>query len=76
MEKSIVARKIASKKALGMKSPRFYYDALQPGGALDMRLNHDKPHWTKPVTASVVACKLCQWDSGENIIAQVQCCIL
>ena len=45
MEKSIVTRNIASKKALGTKAPRVNDDALQPGGALGRRLNHDKPHW-------------------------------
>ena len=44
-------------------------DALQLGGALVRQLNHDKPHWTNPVTSSGVACQLCIWDGGENIIA-------
>ena len=59
-----------------MKAPRVNYDALQLGGNLARRLNHDKPQWPKPFTGSGVACQLCQWYSGRNIIAQVQGCIL
>ena len=60
MDISAVMRKIALKKALGAKSPRANDDALQLGGTLDRRLNHDKPHCTTPVTGSVKACQLCQ----------------
>ena len=65
-------RNIASKKALGTKAPMVNDDALQPGGALARRINHDKPHWLKPVTGSGVAYQLCRWANGEYIIAQVQ----
>ena len=51
-------------------------DVLQLGGALARQLNHDKAYFTNPVTGSEVACQLCQWDSGEKIIAQVQFFIL
>ena len=51
-------------------------DALQPVFALARRINHDNPHCSIPVTGSVVDCKICQWASGENIIAQVQVFIL
>ena len=58
MEKSAVTRKIALKKSLGTKAPRVNDDALQPGGALARRLNHDKPHCPMPVTGSEVSCQL------------------
>ena len=72
MEQSIVTRKVVPKKALVTKASRVNDGSLQPGGALSRRLHHDKPHWTKPVAGSVLDCKLCRWNSGENIIAQVQ----
>ena len=59
MDKSIVTRKIASKKALVTKSPRVIDDLQQPVLSLARQLNHDNTHWPKPVTGSVVACKMC-----------------
>ena len=56
--------------------PKLTDDAMQPDGALSQRLNHDKPHWMKPVTGSVVAFKLCLWASGYKFIAQIQTCII
>ena len=58
-DNSIVTRNISPKKALVTKARRVNDDALQPGGTLARRLNHDKPHWPKPVTGSGVACQLC-----------------
>ena len=69
MEKSIVTRMFASKKALGTRAPRDNDDALQPGGALARQLNHDKPHWLKPVTGPGGACQLYWWTIRENNIA-------
>ena len=57
-KKSALTRKYASKKALVTKAPRVNDDALQPGGALDRRLNYDNPHWPKPVTGSGLAYQL------------------
>ena len=42
-----------------MKAPKANDDVLQPGGALAQQLKHDKEHWLKPVTGSVVDCQLC-----------------
>ena len=61
---------------MGKKEPRVNGDMLQQGGALARQLNHYKSHWINPVTGSVLACQLCRWDSGENIIVQVKFCIL
>ena len=63
-EQSVLIREDASNKALTMKLPRVNDDALQPVGALDRRLNHDKPHCPKLVTGSGVAFQLCRWASG------------
>ena len=76
MEHSISTINAAYKKALVMKASRVNYDVLQPGGALARQLNHDKPHWPKPVTGLGVTCQLLQWASGEKVVAQVQACIL
>ena len=76
MDQSITTRKSELKNPLVTKKPKVNDDALQPGGALARRINHDNPHCSIPVTGSVVDCKICQWASGENIIAQVQVFIL
>ena len=76
MYMSDVMRKNSLKKDMGTKSPRFTDYLLQPGGALARKLNHYKQHWKIPVTGSGVSFQLCQWASGENIISQVQFCIL
>ena len=76
MEKSDVTRKIASKKALGINSPKVNGDALQQGGGLDGKLNHDKPHWSILVTSPGVSCQKNCSAIGENIISQVKVCIL
>ena len=39
--------------------PMDNYDALQQGGALERKLNHENPHWPKSVTGSGVAYELC-----------------
>ena len=44
MEKSILTRKIASKKSLVTKALRFNDDVLQMGGDLARRLNNDHQH--------------------------------
>ena len=64
--------KIAPEKALGTTKPRVNDDVLKLGGFLDRHLSHDKTHLTISVLGSVVAFKLCKWDSGENIIAKVK----
>ena len=58
-EKSAATIKISSMKALGKKAPRVNDDALQPGGALDRRLNHENPHCPMTLTGSGVAFQLC-----------------
>ena len=45
MEQYNVTINIASNMSLGAKSPRVSYDVLQPVGAVDMRLNNEKPHF-------------------------------
>ena len=55
----ISTRDILLKKALVTKAPRVNDYALQPLGSLSRRLNHDKPHWTNPVTCSGVVFQLC-----------------
>ena len=72
MEQSISTINAASNNPLVTNLPKVNGYALQPGCALSRRLNHDKPHWSKPVTGSEVAYQLCLWANGENIIAQVQ----
>ena len=67
MEHSIITINITPKKALGTKASSVNDDALQPIGALDKQLNHDKPHWTKPMTGSGLACKLCLWVSRASL---------
>ena len=57
-EKSIETRNIAPHKALVIKAPIVNADALQPGGAFDRKLNHDKKHWPNPVIGSGVYCQL------------------
>ena len=52
MKMSAVTRKIALKKALGTKAPMVNDDVLQPGGALDRRLNRDKLQWPMSVIDS------------------------
>ena len=48
----------ALKNPLLTKTPKVNYDAMQPGGALERQINHDRPHWPKSVTGSGVACRL------------------
>ena len=60
MDQYILTRKIASKRALGTRAPMVNGDVMQLGGALARQLNHDTPHWPKPVKGSGVACQICQ----------------
>ena len=55
MDMSSVTRNFSSNKALVIKSPRVNYHVLHLGGALDRRLNHEKPHWPIQLVVSVVA---------------------
>ena len=59
-----------------MKAPRVNDDVMQSGGSLARWINHDKPHWSMPVTGLLVSCQIFLWDDGENIISQVQFWIL
>ena len=45
----------------------FNGDVLQPGVALDRRLNRDKAHFPKPVKVSGLSCQMCQWDSVRDV---------
>ena len=56
--------------------PMDNYDALQQGGALERKLNHENPHWPKSVTGSGVAYELCLCYSREKVIAYIQTIIL
>ena len=76
MEQSISTINAASNNPLVTNLPKVNGYALQPGCALSWRLNHDKPHWSKPVTGSGVSCRLCQRASGKKVISQIQNCIL
>ena len=58
MDQSIPTRESTSKKELVTKEPKFDNEALHLGGALEQRLDHDKPHLSKQVTGSVVAFQL------------------
>ena len=49
---------IEPKNTLETKATEVTDDAMQPGGALARRLNNENPHWTNPVTVSVVAFQL------------------
>ena len=72
MDQSITTKSSELKKPLVKKVPKVTDGALQPGGTLALKLNYDKPHWNNPVTGSVLACQLCQWESGWRLIANIQ----
>ena len=76
MEMSSTTRKNTPKKDVRTKVSRVNDDAVQPGGALARQPNCENLHWSMSVTGSGVAYQLCWWASGENIISQVQVCIL
>ena len=58
MDQYITTIMIEPKNTLETKATQVTDDAMQPGGALARRLNNENPHWTNPVTVSVVAFQL------------------
>ena len=45
-------QKVCMKEDILTESPKVNDDALQLGGVLAWKLNHDKPHWMEPVKGS------------------------
>ena len=65
---SVSIRKAEPKKTFIKTATKVNDDALQLGGALSWKINHDMSQWPKLVTGLGVYCQLCRWDSGDNFI--------
>ena len=76
MDQYITTITLGFKKPLATNPPLVTNDTMKPGGALSQRLNHNNPHWPKPVIDSGVSCQHCWVSSGEKFIAHIQTCIL